>query len=125
MLDMCVSVIFLMCSTLSALGAPLSTNITVTAGGGVPTNNTLVPLLLLGIVGMQLLNFFENLKSYFYQHSVLNITTGGPGWSLDGLPENTLEILQKTAAVCSPSQLSELQLTRPCQAARAGACGDH
>lgn len=86
--------------TLSPSPPPVGTldkNITTIAGGSIP--NVSQPLILSSSaqVGFQLLQFLEILEVYLYYEGLQNFTTGV--YSTSGFPNDTIEVVTKTAAV--------------------------
>lgn len=93
-----------------ALGAPtlvpppadltqgvINSNISITAGGGLPNSSAAITPTPEGITGLQLLIFLENLEAYFYYEGLQNLTNL---WDTSGLPNDTTDVIAKIAAVC-------------------------
>lgn len=78
-----------------AIAAPLCSNITDVAGGGLPNSNE--PLLIspAAVKDFQLALFLENLEASFFSSGLANITK----WDTYGYPNNTIEIVSKVVAV--------------------------
>jgi hypothetical protein len=83
----------------------LNSNITLIAGGGLP-NSSASPLVgtSAAITGLQLLASLENIEAFYYSEAIKNITTGVYSTG-DVLLKDTLEIIEKIAAVCLSSAL--------------------
>ena len=76
----------------------VNTNISSIAGGGLP-NNTAAVATGAAITGLQLLASLENLEAFFYSDAIQNLTSGVYSTS-DVLLNDSLEIIEKIAAVC-------------------------
>lgn len=78
-----------------AAAAPLCSNVTNVAGGGLPNSGR--PLLLspAAVKDFQLALFLENLEASYFSSGLSNITK----WGTDGYPNDTVEVVSKVAAV--------------------------
>jgi len=78
-----------------AAAAPLCSNITDVAGGGLPAGSK--PLLIspAAVKDFQLALFLENLEASFFSSGLANITK----WGTDRYPNNTIEIVEKVIVV--------------------------
>lgn len=80
----------------------VNSNISLIAGGSLPNNTATVATGTAAITGLQLLASLENIEAFFYSDAILNLTTGV--YTTGNLLLNdTMEILEKIAAVCSLS----------------------
>ena len=79
-------------------------NISLIAGGALPNNTAAVVTTATGITGLQLLASLENIEAFFYSDAIQNITSGAYTTG-DLLLNDTLEIIEKIAAVCLLSAL--------------------
>ena len=77
----------------------VNSNISSIAGGTLP-NNTAGVISGAGITGLQLLASLENIEAFFYSDAIRNLTSGAYTTG-DLLLNDTLEIIEKIAAVCS------------------------
>jgi len=78
-----------------AAAAPLCSNVTHVAGGGLPNSGR--PLLLspAAVKDLQLALFLENLEVSYFSSGLSNITK----WGTNGHPNDTIEVVSKVAAV--------------------------
>jgi hypothetical protein len=89
----------LICVSSIAIGlvaaAPLCSNVTNVAGGGLPNSGR--PLLLspAAVKDLQLALFLENLEFSYFSSGLSNITK----WGTNGYPNDTIEIVSQVAAV--------------------------
>ena len=75
-------------------------NISSIAGGSLPNNTAAVPTGS-AITGLQLLASLENIEAFFYSDAIQNLTS--EAYTTGDLPLNdTLETIEKIAAVCPP-----------------------
>ena len=77
----------------------VNSNISLIAGGGLP-NNTAAVATGAAITGLQLLASLENIEAYFYSNAIQNLTSGVYTTG-DLLLNDTLETIERIAAVCS------------------------
>ena len=77
----------------------VNTNISLIAGGPLPNNTAAVVATATGITGLQLLASLENIEALFYSEAIQNLTSGVYTTG-DLLLNDTLEIIEKIAAVC-------------------------
>ena len=83
----------------------VNSNISSIAGGSLP-NNTAVVATGMAITGLQLLASLENIEAFFYSQAIQNLTSGVYTTG-DLLLNDTLEIIEKIAAVCLLSALCD------------------
>ena len=76
----------------------VNSNISLIAGGTIPNNSAAVATGA-AITGLQLLASLENIEAFFYSDAIRNLTTG-VFTTGDLLLNDTLEIIEKIAAVC-------------------------
>ena len=76
----------------------VNSNISLIAGGSTP-NNTAAVATGIAITGLQLLASLENIEAFFYSDAIQNLTSGVYTTG-DLLLNNTLEVIEKIAAVC-------------------------
>ena len=76
----------------------VDSNISLIAGGTIPNNSAAVATGA-AITGLQLLASLENIEAFFYSDAIRNLTTGVYTTG-DLLLNDTLEIIEKIAAVC-------------------------
>ena len=76
----------------------VSSNISLIAGGTLP-NNTAAVATGTAITGLQLLASLENIEAFFYSDAIQNLTSGAYTTG-DLLLNDTMEIIEKIAAVC-------------------------
>lgn len=81
----------------------VNSNISLIAGGTLP-NNTAAVATGAAITGLQLLASLENIEAFFYSDAIRNLTSGVYSTG-DLLLNDTMEIIQRIAAVCSISAL--------------------
>ena len=84
----------------------VNSNISSIAGGALP-NNTAAVVTGSAITGLQLLASLENIEAFFYSDAIRNLTSGVYTTG-DLLLNDTLEIIEKIAAVCLISALYTL-----------------
>ena len=95
-----------------AAAAPLCSNVTNVAGGGLPNSGR--PLLSPAAVKhLQLALFLENLEFSYFSSGLPNITE----WGTNGYPNDTIEIVSKVAAVSeflppNPGALTDVHIAR-------------
>lgn len=77
----------------------VNTNISLIAGGTLPNNTAAVVTTATGMTGLQLLASLENIEAFFYSEAIQNLTSGVYTTG-DLLLNDTLEIIEKIAAVC-------------------------
>ena len=75
--------------------APLCSDVTNVAGGGIP--NSGLPLLLspATVKDFQLALFLENLEASYFSSGLSNITR----WGTSGYPNDTIQVVSKVSAV--------------------------
>ncbi|MCJ1294845.1 hypothetical protein MMC34_006404 [Xylographa carneopallida] len=72
----------------------ISTEVALTAGGGVPNTPFPSTLSKSTLNDIQVANFLENLESAFFHAAVTNLT----GWGTTGFPDDTLDLIRRVAA---------------------------
>ncbi|KAI9772443.1 MAG: hypothetical protein M1840_000646 [Geoglossum simile] len=77
-----------------AIAAPLCSNITRTAGGGLPAISTPALFSADARKGFQLALFLENLEFSFFNTGLMQITT----WGTNQYPNDTTKVIRKVAA---------------------------
>jgi hypothetical protein len=75
--------------------APLCNETIDVAGGSLPDIGKLSSISTSAVKGFQLALFLENLEASFFQTGLTNITE----WSIDGYPNDTIEVVTGVAAV--------------------------
>ena len=82
-----------------AAAAPLCSETIDKAGGGPP--NSVAPTVISAgaIKELQLAYFLENMEASFFNVGLTNLTE----WSTSGLPNDTIEVISKIAAVSTPT----------------------
>lgn len=81
----------------------VNSNISLIAGGTLP-NNTAAVATGIAVTGLQLLASLENIEAFFYSDAIQNLTSGVYTTG-DLLLNDTIEIIEKIAAVCLLSGL--------------------
>ena len=80
----------------------VDTNISLIAGGALPNISTDAQYSPAGITALQLLASLENIEAFFYADAIQKLTSGA--YTTGDLSLNdTIEVISKIAAVCSPS----------------------
>jgi hypothetical protein len=80
----------------------VDTNISLIAGGALPNISTDAQYSTAGVTALQLLASLENIEAFFYADAIQKLTSGV--YTTGALSLNdTIEVISKIAAVCSPS----------------------
>lgn len=82
-----------------AAAAPLCSETVDTAGGGPPNSGMPIVISAGAIRELQLAHFLENMEASFFNVGLTNITE----WGASGLPNDTIEVVGKIAAVSTPT----------------------
>lgn len=119
--NMLLSAVCILFAEISCVAAaPLSSDVAIQAGGGLPNNGFPTLISEDAIKEFQLTLFLENLEAFFFKSGLANLTS----WETSGYSNDTAEVISKIAAVReSGVMFKRSELTRTI-IARRGSCSD-